>query len=66
MKSFKEETSEVVQFSQLSCVDWGRALMQPLCTVTPVMLSVSLQHCRQHTQHEYDGTMQGKENVSQV
>jgi hypothetical protein len=52
MKSVKEETSEVVLFSQLSCVDWGRARMQPLRTVTPVKLSVSLQHCRQHTQHE--------------
>ena len=52
MKSVKEKTSEVVQVSQLSCDDWGRALMQPLCTVTPVKLSVILQHYHQHTQHE--------------
>ena len=66
MKSLKEETTEVALFLQLSCVDWGRALMQPLCTVTPVKLSVILQHYRQHTQHEYEGSTQGKENVSQV
>ena len=52
MKSLKEETTEVALFLQLSCVDWGRALMQPLCTVTPVKFSVILQHCRLHTQHE--------------
>ena len=52
MKSVKEETSEVVLFSQLWCVDWGRVLMQRLCTMTSVKLSVSLQDCRQHTQHE--------------
>ena len=45
MKSVKEETSEVVQVSQLSCDDLGRALMQPLCTVPPVKLNASLQHC---------------------
>jgi hypothetical protein len=42
MNSVKEKPSEVVEFSQLPCVDWGRALMQPLCTVTPLKLSVSL------------------------
>jgi hypothetical protein len=43
MKLVKEETSEAGQFSQLSCIDWGRALMQPLCTMTHVKLCVSLQ-----------------------
>jgi hypothetical protein len=42
----------VVLVSQLSCVDWGRALMQPLCTMTPVKFSFILQQCRQRTQHE--------------
>jgi hypothetical protein len=52
MKSVKEETSEVVLYSQLWCVDWGWAVMQPLCTVTHVKLCVSLQHYHQHIQHE--------------
>jgi hypothetical protein len=52
MTSVKEKMSEVVRSSQLSCVDWERALMQSLRTVTPVKLCVILQHYHQHTQHE--------------
>ena len=32
--------SSVVLVSLLSCVDWGRALKQPLCTVTPAAFNV--------------------------
>ena len=66
MKSVKEESSEVVLFSQLLCVDWGRASMQPVCTVTPVKLSVILQHCRQHIQHGVEGIMHEKGNASHL